>query len=158
MRQRSFILVAVTVAILIVSAVAAYAYDSSRDDRIAKGVTVAGVDVGDMTVAQAKRKLNHELADSLQKPVTVKFRHRRFKLSARRAELRADVDGMAGDALDQSRDGTIISRVARDVTGGEEDAQVPAEVHYSRSAVTSFVRGIKKSLDRPAQDATLNFP
>src|SRR4051794_41176161 len=120
MRQRSFILVAVTVALLIVGAVAAYAYDSSRDDRIANGVTVAGVDVGDMTVAEAKLKLNHELADSLQKSVTVKFRHRRFKLTARQAELRADVDGMAGDALHQSRDGTIISRVARDVTGGEE--------------------------------------
>jgi lipoprotein-anchoring transpeptidase ErfK/SrfK len=158
MRQRSFILVAVTLAVLIVGAVAAYAYDSSRDDRIAKGVTVAGVDVGDMTVADAKVKLRSELASSLQKPVTVNFRHRRFKLSARRAELRADVDGMANDALHQSRDGTIISRVARDITGGEEDAQVPAEVHYSRAAVTTFVRNIKKTLDRPAQDATLNFP
>ena len=158
MRQRSFILVAVTVAVLIVGAVAAYAYDSSRDDRIAKGVTVAGVDVGDMSVADAKVKLRHELADSLQKPVVVEFRHRRFKLSAKRADLRADVDGMATDALDQSRDGTIVSRVARDITGGEEDAQVPAEVHYSRSAVTTFVHNVKKSLDRPAQDATLNFP
>src|SRR3954453_14981712 len=65
MRQRSFILVAVTVTVLIASAVAAYAYDSSRDDRIAKGVTVAGVDVGDMSVADAKAKIKHELAGSL---------------------------------------------------------------------------------------------
>ncbi|HEY1357607.1 MAG TPA: L,D-transpeptidase/peptidoglycan binding protein, partial [Thermoleophilaceae bacterium] len=158
MRQRSFILVAVTVAILIVGAVAAYAYDSSRDDTIAKGVTVAGVDVGGMSVGEAKAKLNHELAGSLQKPVTIDFRKRHFKLTAKRAELRADVDGMANEALQRSRDGTIISRVARDITGGEEDAQVPAEVHYSTAAVSKFVSNVKKSLDRPAQDATLNFP
>jgi lipoprotein-anchoring transpeptidase ErfK/SrfK len=158
MRQRSFIFVAVTVAALIVGAVAAYAYDSSHEDKIAKGVTVAGVDVGDMTAADAKVKLKRELADSLQKPVTVEFRNRRFTLTAKRAELRADVDGMANEALQASRDGTIISRVARDITGGEEDAQVPAEVHYSRPAVTTFVHGVKKSLDQPAQDATLNFP
>lgn len=158
MRQRSFILVAATVAILIVGAVAAYAYDSSNDDKIAKGVTVAGVDVGDMTVAEAKATLKTQLAASVEKPVTVQYRHRRFKLTAKRAELRADVNGMANDALNQSRDGTIISRVARDITGGEENAQVPAEVHYSRSAVTTFVESTKKSLDRPAQDATLNFP
>src|SRR3954447_20407459 len=158
MRQRSFILVAVTVAVLIVGAVAAFAYDSSNDDKIAKGVTVAGVDVGGMTEADAEVKLKRELADSLQKPVTVAFRHRRFKLSARRAQLRADVHGMADEALKASRDGTIISRVARDVTGGEEDAQVPAEVHYSRAAVATFVHNVKKSLDRPAQNATLNFP
>ena len=41
MRQRSFILVAVLLLVLVGGAVAAYAYDSSRDDLIAKGVTVA---------------------------------------------------------------------------------------------------------------------
>jgi lipoprotein-anchoring transpeptidase ErfK/SrfK len=158
MRQRSFILVAVTVAALIIGAVAAYAYDSSRDDLIAKGVTVAGVNVGGMSATEARTKLKRELGDSLEKPVTVKFRNRSFKLTAKRAELRADLDGMATDALHASRDGTIISRVARDITGGEEDAQIPAEVHYSREAVTTFVGNVKKSLDRPAQDATLNFP
>jgi len=158
MRQRSFILVAVTVAVLIVGAVAAYAYDSSREDKIAKGVTVAGVDVGDMTVADAKAKIRRELASSLREPVTVQFRRRSFKLTAKQAQLRADVAGMADQALQASRDGNIISRVARDITGGEEDAQVPAEVHYSRPAVATFVQNVKKSLDRPAQDATLDFP
>jgi lipoprotein-anchoring transpeptidase ErfK/SrfK len=158
MRQRSFILVAATVAILILGAVAAYAYDSSRDDVIAKGVTVAGVDVGGMHPADARRTLRHELVTALEQPVAVSYRKRRFKLSARQAHLEADVNGMVNDALQQSRDGTIISRVARDITGGEEDAQVPAEVHYSRPAVTKFVDGVKKSIDRPAQDATLNFP
>jgi lipoprotein-anchoring transpeptidase ErfK/SrfK len=158
MRQRSFILVAATVAILIASAVAAYAYDSSRDDLIAKGVTVAGVSVGDMHVPAARAKLRRELADELQRPVKVKFRKRRFTLSAHEADLRPDVNAMVNDALHASRDGTIVSRVARDITGGEEDAQVPAQVHYSRSAVTHFVQGVKKTLDRPAQDATLNFP
>src|SRR5947208_8926815 len=112
MRQRSFILVAATVAILIVGAVAAYAYDSSRDDQIAKGVTVGGVDVGGMKVAAARVKLNHELAGALERSVSVKYRHRRFKLTAHQAKLRADINAMAADALHQSRDGTIISRVA----------------------------------------------
>jgi lipoprotein-anchoring transpeptidase ErfK/SrfK len=158
MRQRSFILVAVTVAVLIVGAVAAYAYDSSRDDLIAKGVTVAGVDVGDMTVPEARSKLQRELGGSLEEPVMVKYRRRNFRLSAERAELRADLNGMANAALHASRDGNILSRVARDITGGEEDAQVPAEVTYSRSAVATFVGDVKKSLDRKPQDATLNFP
>ena len=46
MRHKSFILVAVLLLVLVGGAVAAYAYDSSRDDVIAEGVTVAGVDVG----------------------------------------------------------------------------------------------------------------
>jgi len=158
MRQRSLILAAATAAVFILGAVAAYAYDSSRDHLIAKGVTVAGVDVGDLNEAQARRKLRRELARPLERPVVVAYGKRRFKLSPEAAELHADVQAMAADALHQSSDGTIISRVARDVTGGEEDAQVPARVTYSLRAVEDFVRSAKKALDRPPQDATLNFP
>jgi lipoprotein-anchoring transpeptidase ErfK/SrfK len=158
MRQRSFILVASTVTFLIVLAVAAYAYDSSRDDLIAEGVTVAGIDVGGMHVPDARRKVRRELAPALERPVSVRFRSRRFSLSARQAELRPDVRAMVDDALHQSRDGTIVSRVARDITGGEEDAQVPASVHYSRSAVAGFAGDVKKAIDRPVQNARLNFP
>ena len=53
MRHKSFIFVAVLLLVLVGGAVAAYAYDSSRDDLIAKGVTVAGVDVGGMRTSEA---------------------------------------------------------------------------------------------------------
>ena len=55
MRQRSFIFVAVVILALLAGTVAAVAYDSSRDDLIASGVTVAGVDVGGMHAAEARR-------------------------------------------------------------------------------------------------------
>ena len=54
MRHRWFILVAVLLLVLIGGAVAAFAYDSSRDDVIAKGVTIAGVNVGGMTTTEAR--------------------------------------------------------------------------------------------------------
>src|SRR3954468_10517951 len=158
MRQRSFILVAATVAFLIVIVVAAYAYDSSHDELIADGVTVAGVDVGGMNVVDARRKLRRELSQPLERPVKVTFAKRHFTLTPKQARLHADIRGMADEALHHSRDGTIVSRVARDITGGEENAQVPARVNYSAPAVEGFVGGVKKSLDRPPQNATLNFP
>src|SRR2546423_431267 len=158
MQQRSFILVAAPIAAFIVGAVAAYAYDSSRGDLIAKGVTVAGVDVGGLKVPVAQRRVQRELAPRLVRPVSVVFRGRRFTLSARDAGLHADVPAIVDEALHQSRDGTIVSRVARDLTGGQENAQVPARVNYSRGAVTRLVKRVTTSVDRPAQDATLNFP
>jgi lipoprotein-anchoring transpeptidase ErfK/SrfK len=156
--QRSFILTTATVVLVIALAVAAYAYDSSRDDLIAKGVTVAGVDVGGLKLPEARRRIQRELVPALERPVSVRYRGRRFILTPRRAGLRADAVAMANEALHRSRDGTIVTRVARDLTGGEEDARIPARVHYSRAAVTAFAQGVKKTLDRPAQDAKLNFP
>jgi lipoprotein-anchoring transpeptidase ErfK/SrfK len=158
MRHKSFILVAAFLVVLLGGAVAAYAYDSSRDDKIAKGITVAGVDVGGMKVDEARRVVASELRGPLQQPIAVVGGGRRFTLSAKDAGVKADVGAMVDEALARSRDGTIFTRVARDLTGGKEHAQVPARVSYDENAVTGLVKRVKAGVDRPAQDATLDFP
>ena len=82
----------------------------------------------------------------------------KFELTAREAGVHADVDGMVDEALAASRNGNIVTRVARDLTGGEEDAQVPPRVTYSRAAVRRLVERVKAKVDRPARDAKVDFP
>ena len=158
MRHRWFILVAVLLLVLIGGSVAAFAYDSSRDDLIAEGVTIAGVDVGGMTTGEARRLVRRELQEPLERPISVFRGETRFTLSAEDAGVKADVGGMVDEALEASRDGSIFSRVARDVTGGEEDAQVPPRVTYSTSAVRDLVKRVRSKLNRPARDAEVDFP
>jgi lipoprotein-anchoring transpeptidase ErfK/SrfK len=158
MRQKSFILVAVLLLVLVGGAVAAYAYDSSRDDVIADGVTVAGVDVGGMQVGEARHVIARELREPLERPISVVHSGRHFSLSAEDAGVRADVTGMVDEALSQSRDGSIISRVARDLTGGKEHAQVPARVTYDDAAIDGLVKRVSRKLNRKARDAEVDFP
>jgi lipoprotein-anchoring transpeptidase ErfK/SrfK len=158
MRHKSFIFVAVLLLVLVGGAVAAYAYDSARDDLIAEGVSVAGVDVGGMRADEARRVVRRELQEPLERPLAVVFKKRRFNLSAETAGVKAHVSYMVAEALERSRDGSIVSRVARDLTGGEEDVRVAARVSYSRPAVRRLVRRVARKLNRPARDATLDFP
>jgi len=158
MRHKWFIFVAVLLLVLVGGAVAAYAYDSSRDDQIAEGVTIAGVDVGGMTTPEARAAVGRQLDEPLSQPVQVVFEDRQFTLGAKGAEIHADIGGMVDEALEQSRDGSIISRVARDLTGGEENVQVSAQITYSEAAVRKLVNRVKRTLNRPARDATLDFP
>jgi lipoprotein-anchoring transpeptidase ErfK/SrfK len=158
MRHRWFILVAVVLLILIGGAVAAYAYDSSREDLIAEGVTLAGVDVGGMKSDEARALVRRELQEPLEQPISVVRGKTRFNLSAEDAGVKADVGGMVDEAVKASRDGSIFSRVARDVTGGEEDVQVPPRVSYSSAAVEQLVERVEKKLNRPARDAEVSFP
>jgi lipoprotein-anchoring transpeptidase ErfK/SrfK len=158
MRQKSFIFVAALVLVMLAGAVAAYAYDSSRDDVIAEGVSVAGVDVGGMSVNQAERVIARELRAPLERPISVVRGRKRFTLSAQDAGVHADVTGMVDEALQASRDGNIFSRVARDITGGEENAQVPARVTYDEQAIDQLVRRVRRNLNRPPRDAEVDFP
>jgi lipoprotein-anchoring transpeptidase ErfK/SrfK len=158
MRHRSFILVAVLLLALVGGAAAAYAYDSSRDELIADGVTIAGVHVGGMHTAEAKRVVMRELKPALEKPIRVTHARKRFNLSAEDAGVHAEVSAMVDEALARSREGSIFTRVARDLTGGEERAQVPARVSYSPEAVKKLVRRVSRGVSRPARDAQLDFP
>jgi lipoprotein-anchoring transpeptidase ErfK/SrfK len=158
MRQKSLILVAAFVFLLLVGAVGAFAYDSSREDVIARGVRIAGHDVGGMKVSEARGLVRRELAGRLEKPIVVRGHGHRFTLSAADARVRADIGGMVDRALQASRDGSVLTRVYRDLSGGEERATVPARVTYSEQAVAGLIARVRKAIDRPAKDARVEFP
>src|SRR5437764_2140008 len=157
MRQRSFIVLAVVVVVFVIGAVAVYAYDSSRKDIIAKGVTAGGVDLSGMKPQEARAKLDRELAQPLQKTIYVKFAHRRYKLTPAKAQVRVNTSDMVHQAITASRKGNIISRTTRELTGGTVHASIPVEVSYSRHAVAKFAKRLQRRIDTPAKNATIGF-
>src|SRR3954469_11924668 len=142
MRQRSFIVLAIALVVLVVGAVGVYAYDKSRDDVIAKGVKAGGVDLSGMKAGEARATLQRELAEPLQRPVVVKYHGHRYRLSARRARVSVNTEEMVQQALDESQKGSIITRTTRAVTGGSVHVTVPVTVSYSKRAVRRFARRV----------------
>jgi hypothetical protein len=101
--RRLQITVIVTVVALLVAAVAAYAYDSSRKDELAEGVKIAGVDVGGLDAAEARALVDAEVVDPLRKPITVTFEDATYRLSPKQLEVTADLDRMVDRALSESQ-------------------------------------------------------
>ncbi|MDP8942957.1 MAG: L,D-transpeptidase/peptidoglycan binding protein [Actinomycetota bacterium] len=155
--RHGWLIVVAAVLLLLVAATAALAaYDSSRGDDIAEGVTVGGVDVGGLSAEKARGKLRRQLIRPLRRGVVVTWRGRDFRLSGRRARVDADVEGMVRRAVARSREGIFLSRAVRDLSGGEVEAEIPAKIAYSKSAVAGLVRRVKHAVDRPAQDARVD--
>ena len=155
MRQRSFIVVAIAVAVLVVGAVGVYAYDKTRSDVVANGVTAGGVDLSGLHRDQARQKLADELATPLNKPVVVHYAGRDYTISARRARVTVDVAGMADDALSESRKGSVVTRALRSITGGSVHAAIPVKVSYSQPAVQRFAAKVKRKIDQQPRDANI---
>src|SRR4051812_14369133 len=89
MRRR--LLVAAGIALTLVgvslSAGGAYAYfwDNTRVDRIAAGVSVAGIDVGGLRAAEARALLAGRLVAPLKRPIRVDYGTHSFMLRPARA-------------------------------------------------------------------------
>ena len=156
MRNRTFIFVAGFLVVLLVGAGAVYLYDASQSDDIADGVKVGGIPLGGLNKAQAKEKLWRKLAGTLNQPVKVKGPGgHTFTLTAKRAKVTMDVDGMVSEAVDKSRDGSVVTRAWRAVTGGTVNADLAPKVDYSSSAVNRLVRRVKRTVNRRPQDASV---
>lgn len=148
---------AAAVLILLVGAtVGLAAYDASREDDIAEGITVGGVDVGGLNAAEARAKVRRRLMRRLRSGVEVDWRGRTFRLSGRRARVDADIDGMVHRAVARSREGSFLTRGLRDLAGDDVDADIPARLSYSKSAVGALVHRVQHALDRPALNARVD--
>jgi lipoprotein-anchoring transpeptidase ErfK/SrfK len=155
--RRIVIGLAVAAGVLVIAAVAAWAYDHSRRDTIAEGVRVGGIDVGGMSADKARATLRAQLLTRLRRPVAATFHGRRVVLSARRAGVAVNVESAVDAALERSREGFFLTRAARDLTGGAVSADVRPRVVYSRLAVAHFVAQVGDGFDRPVRDASIDF-
>ncbi len=154
--HRTFeIAVAATVALTLLLAVGAWAYDSSQKDQIAPGVTIGGVQVGGRSEDNARRLVERKVVAPLARPVTVNFDGKSYRLTADQLDQHADVQGMLDDAVGASRDGGILTRLGRYVTGDEVAKNIPAQVTYSHRAVDDFVKKLADDIDRDPVDATV---
>ncbi len=154
-KHAPLVLAAAAVVVLLGGAVAVYAYDSGRDDLIAKGVRVAGIDVGGMRRDAATALLQQRLAERLNRPVVVRAARHRFRLPAERAHVSADVPGMVAQALRASRDGNVVSRSWRGITGRRIDTSVRLELTYNDRAVRSLVRHIARRVNSAPKNASV---
>ncbi|MEA2495337.1 MAG: hypothetical protein QOJ29_3248 [Thermoleophilaceae bacterium] len=154
-KRAPFILAALIVVLLLGGSVALYAYDAGRDDLIAKGVTVAGIDVSGMHRSEASDLLQRRLADRLDRPVAVRAGGHRFRLSAERAGVTTDVGGMVAQAVAASRDGNLIQRSWRGLTGGKVNTSIKLKLSYNDRAVRSLVRHIARRINREPKNASI---
>jgi lipoprotein-anchoring transpeptidase ErfK/SrfK len=156
-RTKSFILVAALLAVLVVLGGVLYAYDHARANEIAPGVKVAGVSLGGLSPAQARARLEREILRPLEQPIVIHHANKTWKLGPREARLRADLSAMVDEAIARSRSGDLFSRSWRSLTGKKLQDDLQPSVQYSDAAVVRLIDKVRRSIERPAKDATVKI-
>ncbi len=150
------ILAALFVAVVLVAAGAMYLYDHGRRETIADGVRIDGVDVGGMRAAAARAKVQRDLVANLNRPVTVRAGAKTWKLGAREAGLTVDTANMVAQAVQVSREGSIVTRTIRGLSGGSVKRNIPLVVSYSHQAVRDLTAKVSAAVNRAPRDATVS--
>jgi lipoprotein-anchoring transpeptidase ErfK/SrfK len=156
-RTRSLVIVAALVVLLLAAAGGLYAYDSGRENRIAKGVSVDGVDLSGLEAPAARAKLRAQRLEPLNRPVVARYHDRHFTLTPKRARVGVDVDGAVHRALAASREGNLLSRSWRNLRKQSLGKDVELPVSYDKAAVARLLSRVQGKVDRPARDARVDL-
>jgi lipoprotein-anchoring transpeptidase ErfK/SrfK len=154
-RSRLLIVIPIVAALVVLLAVGMYFYDHSRRDLIANGLTIDGVSVGGLREQAARTKIQHELVARLDRPVTVRSGSRRWALGAQEAQLSVGAANMVAQAVNASREGSIVTRTARGLFGGSVKRDIPLVVSYSHDVVRGLTAKVRAAVDRAPRDATV---
>jgi lipoprotein-anchoring transpeptidase ErfK/SrfK len=149
------IVAAAAVVVLLVVVVGAYAYDSSRSGDIARGVKIAGINVGGLDEAAARQRVQAELGARLGPGVTVTSGSRSWTFTAREAHLHINVANMVSQAESVSHEGSFLSRTARELTGGGVNREIALVETYSHPQVHALLAKVSAAVDQQPLDATV---
>lgn len=154
--RRAWPIVAAAIAVLVLAlAGATYLYDRSQRDTIAAGVRIDGVPVGGLSETAALRKVQRAVIAPLDRPVLVTSGAGTWTLSPRQARLTVNARNMVAQAVQASREGSIVTRTFRSLFGGSVHRDVPLVVSYSHQAVRELTARVSAAVNRPAQNATV---
>ncbi len=121
-------------------------------DRVPRGTTVAGVEVGGKSPEQARRTLERELADRVEAPITVTVEGESVEVSPQEAGLALDLDGTVEAA--GAGDSWAPDRLWDYWTGGDE---VDPVLDVDESALEATLESLDSELGTEPVDATATF-
>src|SRR3954454_9695373 len=113
MGKKTSIAALIAAVLLVVAVAGAYAYDSSQKDKIADGVTVAGVDVGGMNEEEAADAVRRKLLAPLRHSLVVSFDGQAWKLPGKKLKIPAAIVSAAEASVERGQQGVFPSRLVR---------------------------------------------
>jgi lipoprotein-anchoring transpeptidase ErfK/SrfK len=155
--RRGWLIAGVSVGVLMVlgagTAYAAFRYDASTADRILPGVSVAGVDVSEMTWEQAVREVREVAEETLYDELTIVAAGQAWTITPASLGMTADVDRAVAEAFALADDMSLVDRLAHRLRDDPVGVALDLGFESDRAAVETFVQQAFDEVALPAVDA-----
>ena len=159
--RRWKIALAVLAGILVVTgagaAWATYDYTNDYAGKLLPGATVAGVDVGGMTPADAIEAAREAIRPQLDQVFTVGSGDGTWTVTPRELGARNDAEQAVAAAVEASRATSFIDRMEMKLFGDRLEFARDVGIRFPRQGVRGFIQGIAANYDKEARDAAIDY-
>ena len=139
------------------AAYAGYQYSEKYEGKILPGSTIAGVDVGGMSEAEAILAIKDAIGPQLDRTIDVTWKDKSWTVSPRELGARSNARRAVRAALLASEDQSFLEKVRMRVLGDELGFQRDVAITYPRQGAQGFVEGIAAGFDKEPVDAAIDY-
>ena len=132
-------------------------YASSHQGRIYQGVQVAGLDLGGLSAADARARLEAHFADYAGRPLTLTAGDQSFQVTPAEAGARLDSAATIETAMDWGRQGSLWDQSRAWARALVHGVAIAPAIHLDPDAAHGSIAAIAPNVVKPAIDATLAF-
>jgi vancomycin resistance protein YoaR len=146
------------VALFLAAGVAGLAlYASSHQGRIYQGIQVAGLDLGGLSPADARSRLDEHFADYAGRPLTLTAGNQSFEITPAEVGARLDSEMTIEAALNWGRQGSPWDQSRAWARALVHGVAIPPVIHLDPDAAHGSIAAIAPNVVKPAIDARLAF-
>jgi lipoprotein-anchoring transpeptidase ErfK/SrfK len=147
---------AVLVLLLGGAAFAGFRYDQSASTRVLPGVRIHGINVGEMTRAQALQAIQPAADRILDRDITVEAAGKTWQTTPRKLGTRVDVERAVDEAVSLSDSLSWPSRLYHRLLNKSVNEQIALPITYRKGPVASFVAKVARAVAVSPRDASLD--
>jgi lipoprotein-anchoring transpeptidase ErfK/SrfK len=136
------------------SAFAALRYDHATEHRIMPGISIEGVNVSNMTRAQAIAAVTRVVQPRLDANVHVVAGEKAWDFTVAQLGMSADVAGAVDEALAVNGDFSWMSRVYHRLTHSDVHRSFPVQTSFAGRPIVQFVDRVAPTLRAKPSDAS----
>jgi len=145
-------------AVLLISAVVSFISFielTGRSDRIFPGVSLKGVNLGDLTQNQATQAVEDYISSLQEKYINVSFSGGSGRMRVSDTGLQVDTDNIVQAAWSVGRTGSYLQQWQERKAAAQDGREIPFEVNFSQDKVRNILNDITREVRVPPRDARL---
>lgn len=157
LRRKKYLLVSIALLFIILFSVGTLALIYTRDQqRILEGVTISGVNVGNLTQDDAKQIIDKEVNKLLSQTIVLSVGKQSPEIKLEDLGLGVNSDSALQEAYDIGRKGSIFEKVASKWSAGK-GVNIDFSQKWDESKIRESLKGTLDKFNDPATDATFQI-
>lgn len=137
--------------LLVLALLVPIAYELAYYGKIYPGITVSGINLGNLTPQQAQRKLEKEITKKTPPIIELQFEDQEWQLTTETVRVRFDFDQTISSAYQLGRRGNLLNRTKEKVNAWKNKTNLELEWQLDQKAIETKVKEIAKILDNPGK-------